>query len=65
MTGDQARLGTSLGDFLAQMYERDLKAGEPVDPVRDLVGRRFQVFAVPGPNGDGAVIQTVKPVAQA
>lgn len=65
VTGDQARVGTSLGDFLSQLYVRDLRLGESVDPIRDLVSRRFQVFAAPGANGDGAVIQTVKPLAQA
>lgn len=65
VTGDQARVGTSLGDFLAALYARDLRSGEAVDPIRDLVGRRFQVFSIPGANGDGAVIQTVKPLAQA
>lgn len=65
VTGDQARLGTSLGDFLAQLYGRELRTGEAVDPLRDLVGQRFQVFAVPGANGDGAVIQTVKPLPSA
>lgn len=65
VTGEQVRLGTSLGDFLAQLYGRDLRTGEAVDPARDLVGRRFQVFAIPGSNGDGAVIQTVKPISPA
>jgi hypothetical protein len=64
VTGTEARLGSSLGDLLQQLYHRELRQGETVDPVADLIGKEFLVFAVPGNDGSGAVIQTIRPAAQ-
>ena len=63
LTGVDPRLGTNLGDLLASLYGRELRKGDTVDPASDLVGKSFEVFATPGSNGSGAVIQTVRPIA--
>jgi hypothetical protein len=64
VTGTEFRLGTALGDLLEALYGRVLKEGDAVDLAADLVGKAFDVFAVPG-QGSGAVVQTIKPASEA
>ena len=61
VTGYDPRLGTSLGELLQSLYGSELKEGETVDPVNDLRGQLFEVFAIPG-EGGGGLLQTIRPV---
>jgi hypothetical protein len=59
-TGTDPRLGSLLGDLLADLLGRPLDKDEAID-TDSLVGRRYQVLATPG-NGAGAVIARITPV---
>ncbi len=61
-TGQDLTLGTVLGDMLEALYGRRLSEGDQIDPVVDLVGQEFELFAVPG-SGSGGVFQSVRPVS--
>ncbi len=61
-TGQDPTLGTVLGDMLEALYGRRLNEGDQIDPVADLVGQEFELFAVPG-SGSGGVFQSVRPVS--
>jgi hypothetical protein len=63
VTGTEPRLGTSLGDLLGQLYCRELRQGETLDPIADLLGKPFVAFAIPGSHSNGAVIQTIRPAS--
>jgi hypothetical protein len=63
VTGCEFRLGSALGNLLEAMYGRPLGEGETVDPAADLVGKTFEIFAVPGPLA-GAAVQTVRPASE-
>lgn len=62
VTGREMRLGNRLGELINQMYGRTIQPGEEIDPIADLVGHRFDVFAIPAGDGDGAIISKVTPI---
>jgi hypothetical protein len=60
-TGMNLRLGSSLADLVGALYGRELREGEALDLAGDLLGRVYEVFAIPRAGGR-ATVQKVRPI---
>jgi hypothetical protein len=63
ITGTDLRVGTSFGELAEALLGRPIQVGESVD-LDSCVGSEFEVFAVPGDDGNGAVVAKITPVTK-